>query len=161
MTPVSIDSNKSDILSDHEIVKQMQDSNVLSDMDNSSEHNVATHQSHKVNTKFDDTIEISDVQAKGIVDVFDIIQKHTTVDVSHVLEDIKHYSPTISSLKATPVCANKDNDTFIYVKDGNVVTIYIDIDKLQKRYGYDVYEALNAFSEKTTFNDEYCFKYHI
>ena len=161
LTPVSIDSNKSDILSDHESVKQMQDSNVSSDMDNSSEHNVATHQSHKVNTKFDDTIEISDVQAKGIVDVFDIIQKHTTVDVSHVLEDIKRYSPTISSLKATPVCANKDNDTFIYVKDGNVVTIYIDIDKLQKRYGYDVYEALNAFSEKTTFNDDYCFKYHI
>ena len=147
--------------SDHAITQQTKDSKISSDTGDKYECKVTTHQLHKLDNTSKDTIAISDVHEKGIIDVFNIIQKRTTIDVSHVLNDIKRYSPTMQSLNATPVYVNKQTDTFMYAKNNGRINIYIDIAKLQKRYGYDIYQALNAFSEKATFNDIYCFKYHI
>lgn len=158
----NIDNNKFASSSDDDITKQANDSKISSDTGDKHERKVTTHQLHKaVNTSSKDTIAISDVHEKGIIDVFNIIQKRTTIDVSHVLNDIKRYSPTMQSLNATHVCVNKQTDTFMYVKNDGMIYIYVDIAKLQKRYGYNIYQALNAFSEKTIFNDIYCFKYHI
>lgn len=103
----------------------------------------------------------ADIQNKGIIEQFAIIDKRSRVNMSQILHDIQRYSPTMRIINAVSVYVNTQNDTFIYAKNGSTINIYIDIEKLQKRYGDDVYRELLQFSNKTLFDNVECFKYYI